>query len=43
MTKRTSVILLSLITVVVLFFGVFAFIPDGLEFGDYNVFILLIN
>ncbi len=38
MTKRTSVILLSLITVVVLFFGVFAFIPDGLEFGDYNVF-----
>ncbi len=38
MTKKTSIVLLCLITVVVLFFGIFAFIPDGLEFGEYNKF-----
>lgn len=38
MTKKTSIVLLCLITVVVLFLGVFAFIPDGLEYGEYNEF-----
>lgn len=40
MTKTTSIVLLCIITVLVLFFGVFAFLslPDGLEYGDYGEF-----
>ena len=37
MTKTTSIILLCIVTVLVLFLGVFSFIPD-LEYGDYNLY-----
>ena len=38
MTKRTSIVLMCILTVIVLFFGIFAFILDGQEIGinDYN-------
>lgn len=38
MTKKTSIVLLSVITVLVLFFGIFAFILDGQPIGinDYH-------
>lgn len=36
MTKRTSIVLLCLITVLVLFFGIFAFILDGQLVGTNN-------
>lgn len=38
MTKKTSIVLLCLVTVLVLFFGVFAFIPGGLEYGAAGEF-----
>lgn len=37
MTKNTSIVLLSIVTVIVLFLGVFSFIPD-FEVGEYNVY-----
>ena len=37
MTKTTSIILLCIVTVIVLFLGVFSFIPD-FEYGDYSVY-----
>lgn len=36
MTKRSSVIFLSIIGVIVLFFGVFTFMPVTIEYGKYN-------
>ena len=38
MTKKTSIVLLSILAVIVLFIGVFTFIPDGLEYGEYNIY-----
>ncbi len=38
MTKTTSIVLLSILAVIILFVGVFTFIPDGLEYGNYNVY-----
>ena len=35
MTKTTAIVLLSIVTVIVLFLGVFSFIPD-FSFGKYN-------
>ncbi|MCH5153288.1 MAG: hypothetical protein J1F68_04975 [Clostridiales bacterium] len=35
MTKTTAIVLLSIVTVIVLFLGVFSFIPD-FEVGEYN-------
>ena len=37
MTKTTAIVLLSIITVIVLFFGVFSFIPD-FPVGEYNIY-----
>ena len=37
MTKPTAIVLLSIITVIVLFLGVFSFIPD-FSVGEYNVY-----
>ena len=40
MTKTTSIVLFCIITAIVLFFGVFAFlsVPDGLDYGTYGEF-----
>ncbi len=40
MTRTTSIVLFCIITAIVLFFGVFAFlsIPDGLDYGTYGEF-----
>lgn len=37
MTKPTAIVLLSIITVIVLFLGVFSFIPD-FPVGEYNIY-----
>ncbi len=37
MTKTTSIVLLCIVTVIVLFLGVFSFIPD-FEYGEYGVY-----
>ena len=41
MTKTTSIVLFCIITAIVLFFGVFAFlsVPDGLDYGTYGEFL----
>lgn len=36
MTKRTSVILLCVVTVLVLFLGIFTFFPKTISYGEYN-------
>ena len=36
MTKNTSIVLLSIFTALILFVGVFSFLPGGLQYGQYN-------
>jgi len=43
MTKTASIVILSIICVIALFFGVISFLPDGLEFGDCSVYHAPIN
>ncbi len=38
MTKPASIAILSVICAIALVLGVFAFLPGGLEYGDYNVY-----
>ena len=43
MSKSASIAIVSIICVIALFFGVFACLPDGLEYGDYNEYHAPIN
>lgn len=43
MTKTASIVIMSIICVIALFFGVVSFLPDGLEFGDSSVYHAPIN
>ncbi len=43
MTKSASIAIISVICVIVLFFGVCSCLPGGLEYGDYNVYNSAIN
>lgn len=36
MSKSASIVLICIITILILFFGVFAFYPNVIEYGDYN-------
>ena len=38
MTKTASIVIMSIICVIALFFGVVTFLPDGLEYGDDTIF-----
>ncbi|MCM1289286.1 MAG: hypothetical protein NC132_01350 [Corallococcus sp.] len=43
MTKTASIVIMSIICVIALFFGVVSFLPDGLEFGDSSIYHAPIN
>lgn len=43
MTKTASIVIMSIICVIALFFGVVSFLPDGIEYGDYGVYHAPIN
>lgn len=36
MSKSASIVLICILTILILFFGVFAFYPNVIEYGDYN-------
>ena len=38
MTKTASIVIMSIICIIALFFCVVAFVPDGLEFGAYSTY-----
>lgn len=43
MTKKVSAVLLSILIVLILFFGVFTFLPDNIEYGAYGVYHAPVN
>ncbi len=43
MTKTMSIVLVCILSLLILFFGIFTFLPDGIEYGKYNVYHAPVN